>query len=372
MAFTLLSIAPYRVLPPTTGGHLGIAMMHQYLGQACEDHVAGTTDNVMSDEWNFHFHPLFAPAASRYVPFANTAALVRLGKETGAQAVWCEHPYMAPTASRVARKLRVKWYLRSHNIESERFRELGKRWWKLMAKYEGWTMRAAAGTFFVTAEDADWAVRHYKLPSDKAHVAPYGTPLESKPVADSGAKQKLAEQLGLDAGKKWMYFLGAMGYEPNAAAVRHILDDVLPRLDEDALVLLAGKGLPEELQERVRATEGRVVYLGFLPDLHEFLLAQDVMLNPVLQGGGIKTKAVEALAYGKPVVSTASGAAGLTREACGDALFVLPDGDWASFAAAAKEAAVKKASPPTGFYREYFWGSIAESIVQTLTTDRHP
>jgi glycosyltransferase involved in cell wall biosynthesis len=344
-------------------------MMHQYLGQECEDHVAGTTDNVMSEEWKFHFHPLFTPKPSRYIPFANAGTLARLGKERGAQAVWCEHPYMAPTASSVARRLGVRWYLRSHNIESERFRELGKRWWTLMAKYERWAMRAASGTFFVTAEDADWAVRYYKLPREKAHVAPYGTPLKSMPAADANLKPGLAAQLGLDADKKWMYFLGAMGYEPNAIAVRHILDDVLPRLNDDTLVLLAGKGLPEELQEEVRATNGRVRYLGFLPDLHEFLLAQDVMLNPVLQGGGIKTKAVEALAYGKPVVSTASGASGLMREACGNALYVLPDGDWASFSAAAKEAAVKKPFVPASFYRTYHWGSIAQEIVAMLETE---
>lgn len=345
-------------------------MMHQYLAQACEDHVAGTTDNVMSEDWAFHFHPLFAPAPSRYIPFANTKALAKLGREICADAIWCEHPYMAPTASRVAKSLGVKWYLRSHNIESARFRELGKAWWPVMARYEGWAMRAAAGTFFVTAEDSDWAVRHYRLPREKAHVAQYGTPLEAAPTADSSAKMRVAAALELDAGKRWLYFLGAMAYEPNAAAVRHILDDILPQLHDDVLVLLAGKGLPQDLQDRVTATAGHVRYLGFLPDLHDFLLAQDAMLNPVLQGGGIKTKAVEALAYGKPVVSTMSGAAGLTREACGSALYVLPDGDWQSFAAAAKEATVRKQSAPASFYREYFWGNVAQNIVQTLAAEK--
>ena len=345
-------------------------MMHQYLATVCEDHVAGTTDNKMSDEWRFQFHPVFQPKTSRYIPFANTAALTSLGRKVGAEAVWCEHPYMAPTASRVAARLGVKWYLRSHNIESERFRELGKKWWPIMARYEGWAMRAAAGTFFVTAEDADWAARHYKLPHERAFVAPYGTPLESAPAVDTDVKARVAAALGLDAQKQWLYFLGAMNYTPNSDAVRYILDEVLPRLTDDSIVLFAGKGLPDDLQQQVKDTNGRARYLGFLPDLHDFLLAQDGMLNPVLSGGGIKTKAVEALAYGKPVVSTASGAAGLMREACGNALYVLPDGDWASFAAAAKEAALKKPSAPPAFYSEYFWGSIAKEIVQTLAARR--
>jgi glycosyltransferase involved in cell wall biosynthesis len=345
-------------------------MMHQYLSQACEDHLVGTDDNRMSTEWHFHFHPLFATTPSRYVPFANTGALANLGKKVSADAVWCEHPYMAPSASRVAARLGVRWYLRSHNIESQRFRELGKKWWPLMAQYEGWAMRSAAGTFFVTAEDADWAVRKYKLDRAKAHVAPYGTPLKSAPVTNSSVRARVAAELDLDAKKNWLYFLGAMNYTPNSDAVRYILDEVLPRLGNDSLVLFAGKGLPEDLQQRIAKTNGRAQYLGFLPDLHDFLQAQDVMLNPVLSGGGIKTKAVEALAYGKPVVSTASGAAGLMREACGNALYVLPDGDWESFTAAAKEAAAKKPAIPDAFYREYFWGSIAKEIVRTLEAEK--
>lgn len=340
--------------------------MHQHLGKVCEDHVAGTSNNGADTDWAFHLHPVLSPKPSRYMPFAHSAALVKLGKQHNCSAVWCEHPYMAPTASRVAKRLGVRWYLRSHNIESARFRELGKKWWPLMTRFEGWAMRAAAGTYFVTAEDADWAIKHYKLSREKAHLAPYGTPLEAAPAADSGAKAKVAAEFGLDASKSWFYFLGAMDYEPNAHAVRLILDEVLPRIGDNALILLAGKGLSEELQKRVAETAGKARYLGFLPNLHRFLLAQDVMLNPVLLGGGIKTKAVEALAYGKPVVSTASGAAGLMREACGAALYTLPDGDWNSFAAAAKEAAMRKPSVPPSFYRAYHWGAIAEEIVRDI------
>ena len=369
MPFKLLSIAPYRFLPPATGGHLGIAMMHQYLGKACEDHVVSTTNNGPAVDWNFQLHSVFNSQPSRYIPFANISALVCLGRQHRCQAIWCEHPYMAPTASRVAQKLGVRWYLRSHNIESSRFQELGKKWWPIMARYEGWAIRAAAATYFVTAEDADWAVKHYKLSREKARVAPYGTPLESTPPAPSGIKEKVAAELGLDASRPWLYFLGAMNYEPNAHAVRSILDEVLPRIGEDALVLFAGKGLSEELQQRIGATGGKARYLGFLPDLHEFLLAQDVMLNPVLLGGGIKTKAVEALAYGKPVVSTASGAAGLMPEACGSALYALPDGDWNSFVAAAKEAISRKPAVPQSFYRIYHWGAIAEEIVLNLSAE---
>jgi len=366
---TLLSFAPYRFLPPYSGGHLGIGWMHEYLGRLVPDHVISTIDNQPSGGESFTLHPLMQPGPQRYIPGAGASKAAALGRQVGATAVWCEHPYLAPTAARVAKKLGVRWYLRSHNIESQRFRELGKRWWPLMARFEGWAMRRAASTFFVTAEDADWAVRHYRLPRQRAHLAPFGTVLETAPVADSGAKARVAESLNLDASKPWLYFLGAMDYAPNITAVETILDEVAPRIDNDALILLAGKGMPHALQARVAGTGGCVRYLGFLPDLDDFLRAQDAMINPVTTGGGIKTKAVEALAWGKPVVSTTSGATGLMREACGSALFVLPDADWASFVAAARQAAHTKPQVPAAFYREYSWSAIAQGIVDIVASE---
>jgi glycosyltransferase involved in cell wall biosynthesis len=366
-ATNLLSIAPYRFLPPANGGHLGIAMMHDHLGRLCEDHVATTSDNGVSTQWSFQTHPVLGTGAGRYIPFRQHNALKRLALKYDATAVFCEHPYMAATAHALASTLGIPFYLRSHNIESERFKTFGKRWWPALAAYEGWAMRHADGVFFVTPEDAAWAAGRWRLNKAHLHVAPYGTPIERAPEGHEVAKQELAQAWNLRGDVPWFYFLGALDYEPNVQALHYIIYEIIPRLQQSGQpfeVLVAGKGLSSLDAQRIASVGA--YYTGFLPDLDQFLIACDVMLNPVILGGGIKTKAVEALAFGKRVVSVHSGAAGLIREACGDALTVVADGDWNGFASATLQAAGSPAKAPHQFYNTYYWGAVAKNVLEII------
>lgn len=364
----LLSIVPYPFLPPTNGGHLGIAEMHRHLGLLCKDHVAGTKNNAPNRQEPFTLHKIFDTGPLRYLPFRYQKPLEALGRQESVKALFCEHPYMAASARALARSLKIPWFLRSHNIESERFRTMGKRWWPVLARYESRAMQQADGTFFVTAEDAQWAQQHWKIPENKCHVAPYGTPLAATPIRDAGARQRLAQQLGIRADVPWLYFLGALDYRPNVEAVDYLLNKVMPHIEATRRpfeLLIAGKGLSEAQQQQISG-KTNAHYTGFLPSLDDFLQACDVMLNPVLTGGGIKTKAVEALAWGKRVVSCESGAAGLERRACGEALFVSPDGDWEAFAKHIQLAVQTTATAPEAFYRMYHWGHVAENVLKTI------
>ncbi len=363
----LLSIVPYPFLPPTNGGHLGIAEMHRHLAQHCSDHIAGAVNNAPNRPEPFVLHKIFEAGPLRYLPYRYQKQLIRLGRREDVKAIFCEHPYMALSARALARTLRLPWYLRSHNIESERFRTIGKTWWPVLARYERFAMLEADGTFFVTAEDAYWAQRHWQIPENKCHIAPYGTPLAAPPAPDPAARQRLAQQLGLRADVPWLYFLGALDYQPNIEALDHLLRQVVPRLkavDTPFEMLVAGKGLSDA--QRGELSGKNVHYTGFLPSLTDFLQACDVMLNPVLTGGGIKTKAVEALAWGKRVVSCESGAAGLERSACREALFVSPDNDWDHFVADIGAAIHSKAAAPEAFYQMYYWGGVARNVLTTI------
>lgn len=364
---SLLSLVPYPFLPPTNGGHLGIAEMHRHLAFFCEDHVAGTLTNAPDRPEPFQLHRIFSAGPGRYVPFRYQNALVKLGRETGVKAVFCEHPYMAVSANAVARALKIPWFLRSHNIESERFRTIGKPWWKVLARYEKWAMQYATGTFFVTKEDAQWSRQNWVIPENKCHVAPYGTPLQALPEPDSGARHRLAQHLRIRPEVPWLYFLGALDYQPNAEAVDYLITEVVPRLRASGQpfeLLVAGKGLSATHQQQFR--EKGIHYTGFLPSLNDFLLSCDVMLNPVLTGGGIKTKAVEALAWGKRVVSCESGAAGLEPDVCGKALWVSADGNWDDFIKHLLMAMQSRAQVSARFYQFYNWQNVAQNVLKTI------
>ena len=364
---SILSIVPYRVLPATTGGHLGIVDLHHNLGSFCNDHMVSTVDNADESNYNFRIHRIFPATPKRYIPYAQYDAIKKIALSNNARYIYCDHPYMGFTAIKLSNALGISWFMRSHNIESERFKTLGKPWWRVMRWFERYMMRKADGVFFVTPEDAQWAITNYKLQASKAHVIPYGTVLSGIPGADAhnSAKLKLATALGINGDVPWLYFLGAHNYQPNSDAVKYILDEIVPRLDAIGFkyeLLLAGKGLSEDLQDRINhLPNGR--YLGFVPDLNDFLNACDIMLNPVMTGGGIKTKAVEALGYNKIVVSSVAGAAGLMPSVSGNNLHITADYDWDAFANKIIEAASVKPSVPHSFYNTYNWTKIAEKAI---------
>lgn len=369
---SILSIAPYRILPPSSGGQLCIIYGHHYIGKLCQDHVAGTVDNSNADNYDFQIHPIFPDTPKRYVPFCKYPELLGLAKKYDSNAIFCEHPYMFPTAMAVSRKLKIPWFMRSHNIESERFRAFGKKWWPVMKTYEKFAMKNANGVFFITPEDRDWAIKNYEVPVQNCHLMPYGTIMDKIPHGHSEAKRELAEKLQINPHVPWLYFLGALDYLPNEQAVTYILDEVVPRLNEKDIryqILIAGRGLNEVLKKRISDT-AHITYTGFLHDVSSLLKACSVMLNPVMLGGGLKTKAVEALGYNKMVVSVRSGAAGLIPEACGNNLLISDDNDWDSFAEHTLHAISHPANIPALFYDNYYWGNIAINVLDVIKARR--
>lgn len=365
---SIISIVPYRVIPATTGGHLGIVDLHNFLGKHCQDHLVGTADNAEQDKYSFSLHRIFPASVYRYLPLYNYTKIKGLIKAYDAKQIYCDHPYMAPTAIALSRALNMPWYLRSHNIESERFRTLGKWWWKIMHWFEGYVMRKADGIFFITPEEREWAIKNYKLPEKKAHFIPYGTNLAAAPVNTHHAKESMAADTGILSNIPWLYFLGAYNYKPNADAVTYLLDEVVPRLNKAGKayhLFIAGKGLDESIIQRIADT-ANVSYMGFVDDLSVFINACDVMLNPVMTGGGIKTKAVEALGYNKIVVSSKGGATGLLPSVCGDNLHITADFDWDAFTDAAIKAIQQKSTIPQSFYDNYYWDNLALKILAIM------
>lgn len=56
-----------------------------------------------------------------------------------------------------------------------------------------------------------------------------------------------------------------------------------------------------------------VKFLGRIEDLGDFYDACSIIINPCMTGSGLKIKSVEALSYGKPLVTTPEGAEGLNK-----------------------------------------------------------
>jgi GT2 family glycosyltransferase len=98
---------------------------------------------------------------------------------------------------------------------------------------------------------------------------------------------------------------------PNGDSLTWFMSHVMPLITQSlpACRLTVTGDCPSELMERFR---GSAVFPGRVPDLASVYEAVRVAVVPTRYGAGVKTKTVEALQYGVPVVATTIGAEGLS------------------------------------------------------------
>jgi len=106
-------------------------------------------------------------------------------------------------------------------------------------------------------------------------------------------------------------FVGPLDYKPNLDALDYYQREVFPALEAAgaASVLHHVGNAPETLRRRFK--EQVVRFEGYVADLAARLREAACFVAPIVSGTGIKTKVLEAMAAGVPVVTTAEGVAGL-------------------------------------------------------------
>ena len=107
-------------------------------------------------------------------------------------------------------------------------------------------------------------------------------------------------------------FIGTMNYYPNVDAVKYFMSSIFPilkRLNKHVKFFIVGANPPQEIK---RWHNNKDVFVtGYVPSVKHFLKMASVIVVPLRIGGGTRIKILEALAYGKSVVSTSLGAEGL-------------------------------------------------------------
>jgi hypothetical protein len=103
-------------------------------------------------------------------------------------------------------------------------------------------------------------------------------------------------------------FVGPLDYKPNLDALDYYQREVFPALDAPSVLHHVGHA-PEQLRRLFK--EQVVRFEGYVADLAARLREAACFVAPIVSGTGIKTKVLEAMAAGVPVVTTAEGVAGL-------------------------------------------------------------
>ena len=220
-----------------------------------------------------------------------------------------EFSFMSPYMAFVSPRSRAKKVLWMHNIESLRFaRELkfarGARRLALMNDYiifKSWERKALHqfdGIIAVSASEREWITQH--APSASVELVPNGVDTKFFSVANQSPT------------KRSIVFTALMNYPPNIDAAVWFCHEILPIIHSKH-PKMSFKLVGDKPGSAILALEKRkgVYVTGRVPDIRPYLADSLALVVPLRSGGGTRLKILEAMAMGRPVVSTSQGAEGL-------------------------------------------------------------
>jgi len=220
-----------------------------------------------------------------------------------------EFSFMAPYLASVSPRSQAKKVLSMHNVESLRFaRELkfarGVRRVALLNDrilFKNWEEKSLCrfdGILAVSASEQAWIKKH--APAATVEIVPNGVDSNYFSVAD-GSRANCS-----------IVFTALMNYPPNIDAVMWCCDEILPivrsKHPEICFKIVGDKPGPAVL---ALAQKKGVQVTGRVPDVRPYLSESLALVVPLRSGGGTRLKILEAMAMGRPVVSTYQGAEGL-------------------------------------------------------------
>ena len=205
----------------------------------------------------------------------------------------------------------------THNVEAEIFERhaaRGKGLWRLvwadqsrkMTRFEGDTLRRFETVIAVSRRDADVLSKRYGL----AHVAEIDTGVDLEFFG--AASPSLAADPGGDGGT--LVFTATMSWPANVEGIHFLLDEVWPTLvaaRQRINAVIIGRDPPKSLSEKIKERGLNVTLTGFVDDIRPYVARSHVYVIPLWVGSGTRIKAFEAMAMGRPVVSTSLGIEGL-------------------------------------------------------------
>ncbi len=328
----VLWLAPYPFAPAIHGGRIRLANL---VRQTVERGHRVEVWNVSEDDWEAGAVPdgvvvrwlearrrdgwraKLAALASPLPEEAWRAAHPSVARALDAVAAGAfdvavlEQAHLGAHADRLG-ELGIPWVLDAQNIESLLTRQLARGAARAVhrarlaadaAKYARLERRLFASAAMVAVASEQDAVRARAIaPGARVEVHRSGVDLEFFEWTDHSA----------GAGAR-LVMTGTLGYPPNLDAALWTHDALLPAIRAalpHAVVSLVGHSAPEQLTRLHDPAAGFTV-VGQVPDVRPYLADSDIFLIPLRAGSGTRLKAVEALAAGIPIVSTALGVEGL-------------------------------------------------------------
>ena len=217
--------------------------------------------------------------------------------------------------------------LRAHNVEHTIWQMLARREQNPLKRLFLATMARRLAVFerrYLAQFDAVAAITE----ADAQRLRALGCP---EPVAFIPAGVDLSRfrpDPVLVAKPRTLFMIGSLNWLPNQEGLEWLLREVWPTIHAempDVELHVAGTGPPAEL---LRPRTDNVVVHGFVESASVFMQQYELMLVPLLSGGGMRVKIVEGMALGKAILSTHLGAEGIAGRDGHDLVLRDSAADW--------------------------------------------
>jgi hypothetical protein len=366
----VLSIVSYPVLPAVVGGQKGIALFYKYFSRHVNLVCIATNKNDPREADGYEVLNILSNSPLRYINILYFFTIKRIIRARKISHVLIEHPYYGWLGVLLKKFTGVQLIVHSHNIEGLRWKALKKWWWKILWQYEAWTHRQADFNFFKQHDDHDYAIKHFRLSPERCIEVTYGIEqsLPPSPEERLTARKSLQHLHSIPDNHQILLFNGAFDYQPNLNGLKYIINDIRPALERipgfEFTIVLCGKNIPHEISKN---TTPRVIFAGFVADISIYFKGADIFLNPITEGGGIKTKLVEALGFDMDAVSTQNGAIGVDPSICNGKLTIVKDADWNAFADAVHCASLNTTHISYRYFQHFYWNDIAKRAALSIS-----
>jgi glycosyltransferase involved in cell wall biosynthesis len=272
----------------------------------------------------------------------------------------CDYPWAGTYVFGLYLLTRKPFILIEHNIEFSVKKQIKAKFAGLMKLFEITLCKYAKKITTVCEEDKKELV---KLGINKQKLFVIENGFDEKIFYPSQKyNQKIREKL--DIGKNpLILFCGKLDYLPNKEAVYVIRWKVLPRVLEkipDAKFLIVGGGYEFNLKQ------DSLIFTGPVNHIERYINASDLVIVPVLKGGGTRIKILEAIACGKTVITTKKGIEGLEKELTKP--FLKITNNWNKFCDFIISSTMEKVDKkvPKEFIEKYSWEKIYTNVDKIL------
>jgi len=109
-----------------------------------------------------------------------------------------------------------------------------------------------------------------------------------------------------------LIFVGNYLHKPNETGVLWFVNNVFPTIKEKfphTKFYIVGANLSNKIKKL--ANDKNIIVTGFVDDIRPYLHKCSIFVNPIITGGGMRGKILEAMACKLPVISTPIGAEGM-------------------------------------------------------------